>query len=83
MKSQGSLSIALFISVSHLPPFLVCHIIISPSQCLSLPQSDSKMGLQIYGRSLEAKAAEIPARKSNILTLALVLNLVEKITKNT
>lgn len=46
---------------------------------LSLPKADSKLGLQIYGRPLEARAAEIPVRKSDLLTLALVLNLTEKI----
>lgn len=45
---------------------------------LSFPKTDRKLGLQIYGRCLEAKTSEIPVRKSDILTLALLLNQGEK-----
>lgn len=40
---------------------------------LSLPKTDSKAELQIYGKPLEAKTVEIPVRKSNVLILALLL----------
>lgn len=58
---------------------LFFHIPISPMQSLlSLPKTGRKMGLQIYGMCLEAKTSEIPKRKSDILTLALLFNQSEK-----
>lgn len=63
---------------------LFFHIPISPMQwLLSLPKADRKMGLQIYGRRLTAKASEIPIRKSDILTLTLLLNQSEKMRVST
>lgn len=59
--------------------FLLSSLQGSACVLLSLAKADSKVGLQIYGRPLEAKAAEIPVRKSDLLTLALVLDLTEKI----
>lgn len=59
--------------------FLLSSLQGSACVLLSLAKADSKVGLQIYGRPLEAKAAEIPVRKSDLLTLASVLKLTEKI----
>lgn len=60
-----------------------CFIILSCFQgsayvLLSLPKTDSKMGVWIYGRPFKEKVAEIPMRKSDILTLAFLLNQGEK-----
>lgn len=63
----------------HLCLFIFSSLQGSAHVLLSLPKTGSKMGLRIYGRPLEAKTAEIPMRKSDVLTLALLLNQGEKI----